>query len=290
MRTDSLKGRRGRLPSKPKVVQEVTTTVSPVSMIASLVRGAHRLKPWHWETWLFQGKKTETTSVLLLFLGNNWFMHPSKRLCCNFSMKRRRSVRTRKRTLDDIKQFYHLLTSSMEVVRKWAKSIPGFCDFCSEDQDLLLESAFVELFILRLAYRWVQQTDTILIQQTSLGHWITKLCIFFFQRSNPEKDKLIFCNGSVLHKTQCVRGFGDWIDSILEFSQSLHRMKLDVSSFSCLTALVLITGKRLTPYQALTSGPEVAHRLWEQFAGGIWFHCCGQNNAVTHYGIDATGV
>lgn len=38
VRTDSLKGRRGRLPSKPKVVQDVITTVSPVSMIASLVR------------------------------------------------------------------------------------------------------------------------------------------------------------------------------------------------------------------------------------------------------------
>lgn len=38
VRTDSLKGRRGRLPSKPKVVQDVTNTVSPVSMIASLVR------------------------------------------------------------------------------------------------------------------------------------------------------------------------------------------------------------------------------------------------------------
>lgn len=55
---------------------------------------------------------------------------------------------------NDIKQFYDLLTSSMEVIRKWAKNIPGFCDFCPEDQELLLESAFVELFILRLAYRY----------------------------------------------------------------------------------------------------------------------------------------
>lgn len=38
VRTDSLKGRRGRLPSKPKAVQDVTASVSPVSMIASLVR------------------------------------------------------------------------------------------------------------------------------------------------------------------------------------------------------------------------------------------------------------
>lgn len=58
-----------------------------------------------------------------------------------------------KEDASDIKRFYDLLTSSMEVIRKWAKSIPGFSDFCAEDQELLLESAFVELFILRLAYR-----------------------------------------------------------------------------------------------------------------------------------------
>lgn len=61
-----------------------------------------------------------------------------------------------KEDANDIKQFYDLLTSSMEVIRKWAKNIPGFCDFCPEDQELLLESAFVELFILRLAYRYEQ--------------------------------------------------------------------------------------------------------------------------------------
>lgn len=58
-----------------------------------------------------------------------------------------------KEEASDIRQFYDLLAASMEVIRMWAKSIPGFSDFCSEDQELLLESAFVELFILRLAYR-----------------------------------------------------------------------------------------------------------------------------------------
>ncbi|XP_070695460.1 nuclear receptor subfamily 4immunitygroup A member 1 [Pempheris klunzingeri] len=183
VRTDSLKGRRGRLPSKPKVAQEVTTTVSPVSMIASLVRAHIDSNP----------------SIGKL----------------DYSKYNEKEVRLNlKEDATDIKRFYDLLTSSMEVIRKWALSIPGFSEFCSEDQELLLESAFVELFILRLAYR-----------------------------SNPEMDKLIFCNGAVLHKTQCVRGFGDWIDSILEFSQGLHRMKLDVSSFSCLTALVIITDR-----------------------------------------------
>lgn len=63
--------------------------------------------------------------------------------------------------------------------------------------------------------------------------------------SKPEEGKLIFCNGVVLHRLQCVRGFGEWIDAILEFSQSLHRMNVDVPSFSCLAALVIITGDTL---------------------------------------------
>ncbi|XP_041858839.1 nuclear receptor subfamily 4 group A member 1 [Melanotaenia boesemani] len=183
VRTDSLKGRRGRLPSKPKVIQDVTTAVSPVSMIASLVRAHIDSNP------------------------GAGSLDYSKYVEKEVSMDQKEDA-------SDIKQFYDLLTASMEVIRKWAKDIPGFSEFCSEDQELLLESAFVELFILRLAFR-----------------------------SNPKTEKLVFCNGAVLHKTQCVRGFGDWIDSILEFSQSLHRMKLDVSSFSCLTALVIIADR-----------------------------------------------
>nr|XP_020473388.1 probable nuclear hormone receptor HR38 [Monopterus albus] len=183
VRTDSLKGRRGRLPSKPRIIQDVTSTVSPVSMIASLVRAHISSNPGPGKLDYSKYDETEDSP-------------------------------NQKEDASDIKQFYELLTASMEVIRKWVKSIPGFSEFCSEDQELLLESAFVELFILRLAYR-----------------------------SNPDTDKLIFCNGTVLHKTQCVRGFGDWITSILEFSQSLHRMKLDVSSFSCLTALVIITDR-----------------------------------------------
>ncbi|XP_068453517.1 nuclear receptor subfamily 4immunitygroup A member 1 [Clinocottus analis] len=183
VRTDSLKGRRGRLPSKPKVVQDVTTAVSPVSMIASLVRAHIDSNPGIGKLDYSKFGETEVS--------------PNQKV-----------------EVGDVKQFYDLLTSSMETIRKWASGIPGFSEFCSDDQELLLESAFVELFILRLAYR-----------------------------SNPEMNTLIFCNGAVLHRTQCVQGFGDWIDSILEFSRSLHRMKLDISSCSCLTALVVIADR-----------------------------------------------
>lgn len=52
-----------------------------------------------------------------------------------------------------IQQFYDLLTGSMEIIRGWAEKIPGFTDLPKTDQDLLFESAFLELFVLRLAYR-----------------------------------------------------------------------------------------------------------------------------------------
>lgn len=153
----------------------------------------------------------------------------------------------------------------MDVIKKWAETIPGFTDFCSEDQELLLESAFVELFILRLAYRLVCNhcsSSTIFHHEFTkcapflrlvLGnHRFPPLCLplllqkqipLTLSRSSPEKSKLIFCNGVVLHRMQCVRSFGDWIDSIMDFSQNLHRMNLDMSSFACLTALVIITGE-----------------------------------------------
>uniref|UniRef100_A0A8D0HM72 Nuclear receptor subfamily 4 group A member 1 n=1 Tax=Sphenodon punctatus TaxID=8508 RepID=A0A8D0HM72_SPHPU len=179
VRTDSLKGRRGRLPSKPKQAQDA----SPVSLITSLVRAHIDSIPS--TTKLDYSKFQESVS-------------------CQFE----------KEDCVDVQQFYDLLTGSMDVIRKWAEKIQGFPELQKEDQDLLLESAFLELFILRLAYR-----------------------------SKPEEGKLIFCNGVVLHRMQCVRGFGEWIDSIIEFSQSLHRMKIDVPAFACLAALVIITDR-----------------------------------------------
>ncbi|XP_057243871.1 nuclear receptor subfamily 4 group A member 2, partial [Malurus melanocephalus] len=59
--------------------------------------------------------------------------------------------------------------------------------------------------------------------------------------SNPVEGKLIFCNGVVLHRLQCVRGFGEWIDSIVEFSSNLQNMNIDISAFSCIAALAMVT-------------------------------------------------
>ncbi|XP_063789773.1 nuclear receptor subfamily 4 group A member 2 isoform X2 [Pseudophryne corroboree] len=156
VRTDSLKGRRGRLPSKPKSPQEPSPPSPPFQANPE-----------------FQINGDDT---------------------------------------QHIQQFYDLLTGSMEIIRGWAEKIPGFSELHKQDQDLLFESAFLELFVLRLAYR-----------------------------SNPAEGKLIFCNGAVLHRLQCVRGFGEWIDSIVEFSSNLQSMNIDISAFSCIAALAMVT-------------------------------------------------
>ncbi|XP_063257138.1 nuclear receptor subfamily 4 group A member 2 isoform X1 [Prinia subflava] len=181
VRTDSLKGRRGRLPSKPKSPQEPSPPSPPVSLISALVR-AH----------------VDSNPAMTSLDYSRFQANPDYQLSGDDTQH--------------IQQFYDLLTGSMEIIRGWAEKIPGFTDLPKTDQDLLFESAFLELFVLRLAYR-----------------------------SNPVEGKLIFCNGVVLHRLQCVRGFGEWIDSIVEFSSNLQNMNIDISAFSCIAALAMVT-------------------------------------------------
>lgn len=117
---------------------------------------------------------------------------------------------------DKIQQFYNLLTTSVDVIHNFAEKIPGFTDLHRDDQELLFQSASLELFVLRLA-----------------------------QRTRPDDTKLTFCNGVVLDKLQCQRSFGDWLLAIFDFCQALHVMDIDISAFACLCALTLVTGTLL---------------------------------------------
>lgn len=46
----------------------------------------------------------------------------------------------------------------------------------------------------------------------------------------------------MLHRHQCVRSFGDWLQSILEFSETIQAMHIEIPPFAALCALTLITG------------------------------------------------
>lgn len=181
VRTDSLKGRRGRLPSKPKSPQESPPS-PPISLITALVRA-------HVDT---------TPDLANLDYSQYHEPEPSDDPVSE---------------AEKIQQFYNLLATSMEVIRNFADKIPGFSDFTREDQELLFQSASLELFVLRLAYR-----------------------------TRSDDSRLTFCNGVVLTRTQCERSFGDWLHSIMNFCQTLHTLDVDISAFACLCALTLISG------------------------------------------------
>lgn len=54
---------------------------------------------------------------------------------------------------DHVRQFFSLLTSCLDVIKAWADKVPGFSELCKEDQELLFQSACLELLVIRLAYR-----------------------------------------------------------------------------------------------------------------------------------------
>ncbi|MCL4136763.1 UNVERIFIED_CONTAM: hypothetical protein GTU68_025115, partial [Idotea baltica] len=182
VRTDNLKGRRGRLPSKPKSPQESPPS-PPVSLITALVRAHVDTTP-------------EVTN-----LNYSQYKEPS-------------GSETPTTKAEQVQQFYQLVTSSIEVIHHFAEKIPGYSELTREDQDLLFQSASLELFVLRLAYRMM---------------------------NSPGDPKFIFDNGKVLHRCQCERSFGEWLQGIIDFAASLKSMDLDLSAFACLSALTLIT-------------------------------------------------
>ncbi|KAM9308036.1 nuclear receptor subfamily 4 group A member 3 [Gastrophryne carolinensis] len=184
VRTDNLKGRRGRLPSKPKSPshQELSPSTLPspsVNQLEAIVQAAADFTPSD--------------------LDYSAYSADSKQVSSNTDA-------------ECIQQFYNLLTISAEISKKWADKIPGFGELPSDDQVLLTEMAFLELFIFRLSIR-----------------------------SNIVADEFVFCNGLVLHRLQCLRGFGEWLDSIRKFSLHLQSLNFDVSTLACLSALCLVT-------------------------------------------------
>ncbi|KAM9805658.1 nuclear receptor subfamily 4 group A member 3 isoform 2-T2 [Syngnathus typhle] len=207
VRTDSLKGRRGRLPSKPKspLQTEVAPPSPPLSLISALLRAYSHCTPHDldYSQVAQQGSKHVSSEKLHKDANVSFLTVPQ------FSAADPPSSSS---DAEHIHLFYRLLTISMETTRCWADRLPGFSELQRDDQNLLIDSAFLELFVLRLAHR-----------------------------SMLSEDKLVFCNGLVLHRFQCLRGFGEWLDSIRDFSTHLQSLNLDASAFACLAALVLLT-------------------------------------------------
>ncbi|XP_015276234.1 PREDICTED: nuclear receptor subfamily 4 group A member 3 [Gekko japonicus] len=208
VRTDSLKGRRGRLPSKPKSpLQQEPPQPSPPSPPASMV------------------------NALVRALSDS---APRELDYSRYCSTEQAAAGT---DAEHVQQFYNLLTASLDISRSWAEKIPGFMDLPKEDQTLLIESAFLELFVLRLSIR-----------------------------SDTAEDKFVFCNGLVLHRLQCLRGFGEWLDSIKDFSLNLQSLNLDIPALACLSALSMITERHGL------KEPKKVHELCNKIMSGLKDH------------------
>ena len=146
--------------------------------------------------------------------------------------------------LDHARSIHQALLLSLEVIRHWAEKIPGFSELNKDDQNLILETAFLQLFVARLGYRYkfnnskIPRTLVSSFMFQLFNSRIFKLVIFCF-RSEPQEGKFILCHGVALHRNQLLPSFGEWIDVIHGFSSQVHTVNIDISAFSCLCALIL---------------------------------------------------
>lgn len=151
VRTDSLKGRRGRLPSKPKspLQTEVSPPSPPLSLLSALLRAYSHCTARDLDySQVINSDPLEMLSEMWFSLGFN----SAARICLSLQFSAA-DPPTSTPDAEQIQLFYRLLTISMETTRCWADRLPGFSELQRDDQNLLIDSAFLELFVLRLAYR-----------------------------------------------------------------------------------------------------------------------------------------
>ena len=82
---------------------------------------------------------------------------------------------------------------------------------------------------------------------------IGELVVLRCRMKSDEEAAVTFCDGTVLHRSQCDVGLGhDWTSAIIRLTTALRRPPtVDLSSLACLAALTLVTGH--TYLHALTS-------------------------------------
>ena len=159
VRTDSLKGRRGRLPSKPRSPQE-TPPSPPVSLMSALLRAYLDSNP--------DTNNLDYSQVSILQIFTYWYLALRNN---NFSVysyiivlsslqyvnwtSEEQDVKDAMITNEaaKVQLLFGLLTSSIEMIRRFYERIPGIAELSSNDKDILFYSASLELFILRTAYR-----------------------------------------------------------------------------------------------------------------------------------------
>ncbi|KAF7489824.1 putative nuclear hormone receptor HR38 [Sarcoptes scabiei] len=203
VRTDSLKGRRGRLPLKQKLLHQNQESIpnAPISTIASLL------------------KAYEETSADKADFDFNRFNIIIEEVCSiqttSDNHQQNQSKTELRLSVETIElQVLSMLSFSLDTLRSFVEKIPGFIDLNRQDQEILFRNSCLELFALRMAYRISSGINFI-----------------------------ILCNNSVLHRNEFSIALGDWLPMIEELSKQLQTLNLDLNAFVCLCALTVITAR-----------------------------------------------
>lgn len=109
------------------------------------------------------------------------------------------------------------MANSYDRIEQWCKKLTGFSELSQCDQQVLLSAAFLELLVLRIS------------------------CATMHAPSMQSDSATVFADGTVLHKWQLAAFFGEWLEQMSDFRQSLQRLDLDQQALACMMALALIT-------------------------------------------------
>ncbi|KAH7646554.1 putative nuclear hormone receptor hr38 [Dermatophagoides farinae] len=194
VRTDSLKGRRGRLPSKPKSPHQNdqlgVQKSPPISTIASLLK-AH-----------------EETSVDKANLDFSRFSD---------NIEERIGNQFQQDLFDH--EILSLLSTSLDSLWSFVKRIPGFHDLNDVDRKNLFQNSCLELFALRLAYRLIGTENDLLILcnnvvlhrnqfMFTLGEWLPMIEELSIQLRSMNLDINAFvclCALTVITARDCIK-------------------------------------------------------------------------------------
>jgi nuclear receptor subfamily 4 group A protein 2 len=145
VRTDSLKGRRGRLPSKPKSPQDGPGGAAAANASGGQLSSAVALSTQVSLATALVRAHVDTSPDLAHLDFSQYCELSDEDLETKSGLMETEAAR--------IAQFYALLNASLDVIRAFCERIPGYGDLIRPDRELLFQSAALELFTLRLAYR-----------------------------------------------------------------------------------------------------------------------------------------
>lgn len=213
VRTDALKGRRGRLPSK---MRNSSVRIGEGRPQSGSGIGLMTVDPTPSYSAEHSRSPVPTSSILTEALVqaqvNTW----GEDNCVLEQVESGEKGRGgNSRETEDVRQMVRLMENCGEKVERFAVGIPGFHQLSEADRMMLVNCSALDVLILHLAYSY-----------------------------NDETEAFAFNADFVLSRHQCHHSMKPWVESIVVLSNHLKSLRVDQSTFACLTAITILSERR----------------------------------------------